>query len=48
MTKRIFALMLAVFALLCTVTACSPEDDVIDDPVINIGTESLVYKDSVR
>ncbi len=46
MTKRIFALMLAVFALLCTVTACSPEDDVIDDPVINIGTESLVYKDS--
>ena len=45
MTKRIFALMLALL-LLCTITACSPEDDVIDDPVINIGVQKPTYKDS--
>ena len=45
MTKRVFALMLALL-LLCTMTACSPEDDVIDDPVINIGVQTPTYKDS--
>ena len=45
MTKRVFALMFALL-LLCTMTACSPEDDVIDDPVINIGVQTPTYKDS--
>lgn len=45
MTKRIFALMLALF-MLCALVACSPEDEMIDDPVINIGVPTLTYTDS--
>lgn len=46
MTKRIFALMMALF-MLCALVACSPEDDVIDDPVINIGVQDPTYRDSI-
>jgi hypothetical protein len=45
MTKRIFALMLALL-MLCTLAACSPDDELIDDPVINIGIQTPTYKDS--
>lgn len=45
MTKRIFALMLALL-MLCTLAACSPDDELIDDPVINIGIQKPTYKDS--
>lgn len=45
MTKRIFALMLALLAL-CALVACSPDEGTTGDPVINIGVQKPTYKDS--
>ena len=47
MTKRVFAMLLAVL-MLCLCVACSDKgnDGATDDPVINIGPETLTYTDS--
>ncbi len=47
MTKRVFAMLLAVL-MLCLCVACSDKEEggVTDDPVINIGPQTLTYTDS--
>jgi hypothetical protein len=47
MTKRVFAMLLAVL-MLCLCVACSNKSDEGEtgDPVINIGPETLTYTDS--
>lgn len=47
MTKRVFAMLLAVL-MLCLCVACSDKgnDGATDDPVVNIGPETLTYTDS--
>lgn len=45
MMKKIIALLLATL-MLCALVACQgKEDEVIDDPVINIGAQHLTYTD---
>lgn len=44
MMKKIVALALAAL-MLCALVACGKEDQVTDDPVINIGTQYLTYTD---
>lgn len=44
MMKKIVAIALAAL-MLCALVACGKEDQVTDDPVINIGTQYLTYTD---
>lgn len=45
MMKKIIALALAAL-MICTLVACGKEDQVTDDPVINIGAQYLTYTDN--
>ncbi len=45
MMKKIVALALAAL-MLCALVACGKEDQITDDPVINIGAQHLTYTDN--